>query len=778
MAEEKVILKDGGNTGGFSRSKESIEETPAPAPEHGKFAAFQKIFKDTKFLFIFAIFLGIVLFLIAILLFLYSKNSTPNDLLIPQSDISAPEMSAQNDENLKFDMKKMDSMVQKANALYQKGQREQALEVYQQIALYSEALSNYNLGVSQMNQENYAQALESFKDAIASNENQTVSAINAAVCALHLNDTKKFQYYLDLAYVNLVNEGDSPLFDYYLSLINYYKGFYPEALQSFQQNTSPAYSDEAKYLSAKIYTKMGLDERALQNLLAQGNYEVSLPLGLLYARMGEYNKARTALNQAMKIQKDHNKSIAALNLIDLKTGNYADMMDRITKYFRHNERKILDTYKIKVRLNKNLSNIQIAQNEFKKDFLPDKKAQVDTIFYFAPYEVFDALQAAEYINKANVSSYIKDGRDLNLLLSTSKALSSANVRLAKIISDAINNKLHKANADFKKLLSTYAEHSILQYNLALSYAQLQKYDLAFNHFSSAYHLNPKNYLAGAFALLSGSISGKDINRLMNEISENMSLENAKDDLALSIMSFANNNNAAMMSILDSAPKNNALDKILRIIVAKNNGLNSEYESQINALKELLNDDILSNILYFNARNSNLNIKEYAQNAQIYFQNLKLDYKSLAGGALVVRDDYIELMRVSGLLNQEREKIKQMLALSNDDEMGLSSVLAYMDIYAGLYEEAYALYDELINTMGVKDTSTYFLAAVAATGANNPNAAIALLELSRLEDDSNAEARAALGMLYQEVQNYEPALFQYSKVANGTKNKIFTFGLRQ
>ncbi|MGJ9009080.1 hypothetical protein ACI2BK_08710, partial [Campylobacter jejuni] len=69
-----------------------------------------------------------------------------------------------------------------------------------------------------------------------------------------------------------------------------------------------------------------------------------------------------------------------------------------------------------------------------------------------------------------------------------------------------------------------------------------------------------------------------------------------------------------------------------------------------------------------------------------------------GGPNIAREFYVNLMHIAGLLNLERQKFK-----------------------------------ELINVSGAKDTKTLFLAAVAAVGANNPNSAIALLQLSKLTD---------------------------------------------
>ncbi|EDH1343848.1 hypothetical protein GCX35_09605, partial [Campylobacter jejuni] len=71
----------------------------------------------------------------------------------------------------------------------------------------------------------------------------------------------------------------------------------------------------------------------------------------------------------------------------------------------------------------------------------------------------------------------------------------------------------------------------------------------------------------------------------------------------------------------------------------------------------------------------------------------------------------------------------------------------------------------------------FLASVAAVGANNPNSAIALLQLSKLTDKNNKESKVALGLLYQEVGNYEAAMTQYRTLPNDFKSEFFTFDIK-
>ncbi|WP_144581876.1 tetratricopeptide repeat protein [Campylobacter coli] len=736
-------------------------------------------YKDRKFMSLVGLSLGIICILVFTLFYLTFNEGKIKPDIIASKPIEQPVVMP--DESYNYnDMTKVDGMIQKANALYLKGEVEQALKVYEQIAVYNESLSNYNLGVSQMNEGKFDKAFDSFKKAIANGENQSVAAINAAVCALKLNDKEKFKYYIDLAQVYLPKEGKSKLYDYYLALINYYKGYYPEALQMLQRVNLEPYTDVSKYLSAKIYAKMDFDAKSVQQLNTQGSFEPSLSLGLLYARMGEYDKAKIALNTAMKIERDFNQSLSALTLVDIKTGDFQDMLLRLQDTYRNDEDKykILDRYKIKVRLNKELFNIAIAQRNFSNDILKKQKDQFDLLFYFAPYQVFDSKQASLYIKKANITNFVDDSSDGQSYLARSQALSSTNVKISNIINDALNQKLRLANKEFQALLEDYPEHSILQYNLALTYAQMQNYELAYKHFSSSYHLNPKNYLAGAFAMFCGKLSDNDTTKLYHEILDNIAADSKfKANMQKNMLFLANGDYISMLPYLDENGQKTPLNLIFETIIAKNNNLNNQVDVRIAKLRSELPQDIVANILYFNSLNSNLNIKEYAQNAQIHFKNLQVDYRSVFGGSNIARELYVNLMHIAGLLNLERQKFKTLINTSKVKDEGMIQTLAYLDIFAQQYEESYALYNTLIDEYGAKDSRTLFLASVAAVGANNPNSAIALLQLSKLTDKNNKESKVALGLLYQEVGNYEAAMTQYRTLPNDFKSEFFTFDIK-
>ncbi|MBX2078420.1 tetratricopeptide repeat protein [Campylobacter peloridis] len=752
-----------------------VEEEPQEIQKEEK-----KKFLDKKFIILISALGGLALVLLIILILLIVLKKEPESLPITQNN-------AQEDNTTisitKIPSSALDQMIQKANVLYEKGDIENALELYNNVNLFNQSLSSYNLGVAQMKQKDYTKAIENFKQSLKLEEHKVAAAINLAVCYFNIGDKDKFSYYIDLARVYLPQDSKSTLYNYYLGLINYYQGFYPEALQMLTKtDNNQAYKDESFYISAKIYSLLNSEKDAIELLKKQESFEASLPLGLLYAKTGDYVNAKEYLQRASKIDNQKSQSETALALVELKTGNYNNGAHILKNLYTKDKSEVTKYYNIKTILKKNFSNIDIAQQSFAKKIITGKQHIYDLLFYFAPYRVFDAKQSMELITKADLGNFIQAYEYENQLLTQSKTLSGANIELSKAINLAFNYHLREANEQLKNLSNTYHAHDVIHYNLALTYAQLQDYINAAKHFSTAYHLNPKNYLAGIFAIFCMDLTKKDYTKLFNELIENLQLDQNIDQSAniyKSLLYLPRNDYVAMIPYLDnnSIQKKTPLELMFAIIAANGNHLDNIRNTKIKELKELLNKDIISNILFFNSKNMDLSIKDYAKQAQGYFQGIELDYNSLFGGAGIVKDSYIALMQITGLLNHVRNDIKKRLSLSSKNSVGLIFALAYIDIFAKEYQEAYTLYNILIDDYKIKDAQTLFLAAVSAIGSNNPNSAIALLELAKLENEETLEARLALGLLYHEVQNIEPALFQYEKVGNNFNSKFFTFDIK-
>jgi hypothetical protein len=121
-----------------------------------------------------------------------------------------------------------------------------------------------------------------------------------------------------------------------------------------------------------------------------------------------------------------------------------------------------------------------------------------------------------------------------------------------------------------------------------------------------------------------------------------------------------------------------------------------------------------------------------------------------------------------------------LIVEKHDTRGVMQALALVDIYLNFFEEAFSIYNTLIDDFKESDPNTLFLASVAAIGANKHANAIALLELTILDKNLvNSEARFALAMLYQEDTNLKASSIHLREIMdNNFQSKYFDFNLKE
>ena len=775
MAEEEVVVL---KPPGEQAEQEAPEEAKTEAPE--EIVSLESIAnegvlqdesipepipvkKSNKKLFIVAGVVALVLIILIVVLLVILLKKDKKENIDTASIVKNIENNYQTQN---FGASKIDEMINKANQLYERGNKFEALKIYENVAVYNQSLSNYNLGVSQMKQERCDEAIVSFNKAITDRENTAVSAINAAVCSLELNNTKNFNYYIGLADSFLQYENNSPLYSYYYALINYYKGNYYEALQALSHPNTADYKNEYAYLSAKILSLLGDDERAIAKLESQKAFKADFTLAQLYARLGKYDKARDYLTKASKNTPNIDLIKMTEALIDLKTADYGDAAAFIKDVYDYNASLPSKIYKIKTILKPDLFDVSLAQAHFSDDMFFDRTRRYETLFYFAPYKVFDAKQSIEQIRKGGVSVFLDDTSAANDYLSQSAAASKVNAKLSEAIAKALSYRLKEANKEFEELASTYPNHSILQYNLALSYAQLGNFSLAAKHFIASYHQDVNNHLAGIFGAICLDINRNLNPKLIEEIGEN--LENDKSlkpiNLYASLLSLVSGNQSAMIRWLEESKEQTMLNLAFDIIIAKVTNNDELMAKKADELLKILPNDIIANILNFISKNKEQNVKEYAKAIQIHFNGKQLDSNAFYHGADIIKKQYIKLLQISGLLTRERDKLRAELK-NAPKNINLIQTLAYIDIFTNDFEESYKLYNQAIDEFKVNDASTLFLASVAATGAGKVSNAIALLELTKLNDASAIENRIALGLMYQQIDNIKAALIQYSKIGN-------------
>ncbi len=767
MAEEEIIILEADHE--ISELEKDIEiETQEEVKDNDK--------KKKKLLLIIIFVIILILLVMAVIVAVILNNRQPAKVTNINTQEIVKKLTKKESVS-QFSPSKLENMIKKANILYERGEKHKALKIYGKIATFNEALSFYNIGVAKMKEKNYQEAIDAFKKAIRNREQKCTSSINAAVSALHLGKTKLFSYYIDLAYAYLPDEVNSPLYSYEMSLVNYYRNFYYEALSTLEHPSHGFYKDTQNYLASKILSLIGNDKEAINMLLKINSSEENLPLGLLYARIGEYDIAKKHLLKAERHTNEPIRIKIALALVENKLGNLQNSAKLMSDAQKLNNKEALSIYPIQVILKKSLFDVNLAQRNFEKELFFNDENSYGLLFYFAPYKIFNAAQSVEYIRKGSMDVFLDKLGSALTYLKASSNISRVNISIGKGIKEALNNHIFKANKIFKSLLKDYPQHSILHYNLALSYAQIGDYLQAYKHFSTSYHLNNTNYLAGVFAIFSAKLINKNVSKLVDDVKASINLDKKLPDINLfsSLINLSENNQFSLSRWIETDKKNKPLNLVFDIIISQRIANSKFYREKSQELQAVLPKDLLSNIIFFHMKNSGKNIKEYAKAFQIEFKNSSLDFNSFYYGPKIVREQYIKLLQISGLLFHERNILKAKMPLEKNDPMALTYTLAYLDIFANNFEESYVLYNKLIDDYKQKDTRTIFLAATAAIGAGHIENAIALLELSKLIDSENLESRYALGLLYQEVQNFKGAAIQYARIGDsGFKSKFFSF----
>jgi tetratricopeptide (TPR) repeat protein len=770
MAEEEVVILEAEDDVAplVDENEEESSAKPVEIPKDDD--------KNKKIIIIAGAVAAFVIVILIVVVIVVLKNKKPPQVenINPQEIVK--KLTKKEDIG-QFSKSKVEDMIRKANLLYAKGQKQEALKIYGEIATFNQAISSYNIGVAKMKEKNYKDAIKAFKKAILNAEQKTISSINAAVCALHLHNMKLFEYYIDLAYAYVPNEINSPLYSYEISLINYYRNFYYEALSSLKHPSSRFYKDEQKYLSSKILSYIDNNKEAIDMLMSINSDITNLPLGLLYARIGEYLLAKKHLVKALNTSKDKVKVKMALALVENKLGNLNSCAKLLGDARAIDEQKAKNLYPIEVILKKSLFDVNLAQKNFTKKLFFNEENTYALLFYFSPYKIFDSTQTVEYIRKGSINTYLDELTPALSYLSASSSISKVNSSIAKGIKKALANHIFQANMIFKSLLPSYPNHSILHYNLALTYAQIGDYALAYKHFSTSYHLDNTNYLAGVYAIFAGKLLKKDISKLSEDVKSSMQLDKHLKPVNLysSLINLSENNQFSLSRWIENDKSIKPLNLAFDIIIAQKISNQEFYRKKTQELKAKLPKDLMSNILYFNMNNYQKKIKDYAKAFQIYFKDNRLNLSSFYYGAKIARIQYVKLLQISGLLYHQRDEIKKRLPLEREDAMSLTYTLAYLDIFTHNFEESYVMYNKLIDDYKRKDSKTIFQASVAAIGARHIENAIALLELSKLIDPTNMESRYALGLLYQEVRNFKGASIQYSKIGDsGFKSKFFSF----
>jgi predicted Zn-dependent protease len=717
----------------------------------------------------------IVVLLIVVTALLLIKRSS----IQTNNDFSNLDNKLQESKKPVVEPSKLENMIAKANYLYATGSKDKALALYENIAHYSQAISQYNLGVAQMKSKQYTLALKTFQNAILNDEKRCVSAINAAVCSLHVKDTASFKYYIDLAYAYLPYEINSPLYSYYYTLINYYNKNYLASLSGLKHTEHPAYPVVQNHLSAKINALYNNNYDAIDSLEKINEDVDDLSLGLLYARIGDFNLAINHLDNAITKNEQPLKAKLARSYINLKAGHAQKAASQLKKVTDEYPQKVYTTYPIRVKLKDVLFQPQKAQALYRKKIQNSKFLNYQKIFYFSPYKIFNANQTISYIRKGNANIYIDNVESAQEYLKKSYSASNVDIGITKAIKKALSLKIREANQDLQKLIKIQPKHSILHYNLALTYAQIGNMIQANKHFLRSYHLDAKNYLSGVYAVMTSQLINKNYTKLESILKDALSTEETSEEIDLynTLLHVSDNDYLSAIEWLDKDYKQRPLYLMLDTLIAMKTKNLDRAKSAASKLTVIFPHDILPHMIYIDTHFSTYKIPKYAEEVLKYLNKQHFNFTDLYYGPFISRYTYVQEYLITGRLYYLRQQLKQVLQTTDTNTQDIESTLALASLYDKKFEESYSLYNHLIDELKVRDAYTLYLGAVASTAAQHHANAIALLELSKMKNENFFEARYALALLYMEMKNNEGASIQLQKINNDAfESEYFEFNI--
>jgi tetratricopeptide (TPR) repeat protein len=672
----------------------------------------------------------------------------------------------------------LEGLIAKAALLYEGGSPNEALEIYERVSLYNESLSLYNLGVARMKKDEYKGAIEAFDRQIARQSNRTPGAINAAVCALKLNDEPLFRHYVRIAKEALIEESASPLYGYYYTLVGYYDDRPFDALLGAATPTIDYLNEEQNLILAKMRLLFDDAAGSIEALEKTNRNENLLTLGLLYARIGDYQNAADRLSKAINANVDVERAQSAALLVHLKNGLFKEASTLINNALKAERNPFL--YPIRVKLKDRLFDVAEAQNYFAERLLIDESVFLRAMFAYAPYIMVDPNRSVTEIRKGQIALSGGEINEATALLEQARSFSSAGARMSAAIKLALNNRLILANQALAKAEEELKTSDSLEYNLALSYAQLGRFAQAYAHFRRAYYLNSKNVEAGVYAALLSSFAGADESRLIERL--DAALSDRQDERSVfwrALLGFRNNDFQLSESWLNRANRENMPQYTLFDLFC------ADHSNRPDALKKAALDllkhnpnDPLFNIFAFYADNKDKSIRVFSFEAQKFMARRDMNFDSLYYGSSVTRDLYIKLSLITGNLEKTRELLANKLATEKNEPRAIMQALIATDIYRQNFEEAYAISNALIDELGMQDSETLLQGAIASIGAGHKENAIALLQIAKNVDPKNKEARFALGLLYQEINNAKGAALEYSLIGNGRyESQFFDFDIR-
>ncbi|BCZ18512.1 Anaphase-promoting protein [Helicobacter sp. NHP19-012] len=688
----------------------------------------------------------------------------------------------------------VNTLIKKAEILYNHGQIDESLQVFSNISNISSSIANHNLGVIRMRKHDYAGALQAFNDALAIKGNDSVDAIDAMAAAFYINNMDLYTRYLKVAVDNMSEIEKQPIYSYVYALTLYYGGHYFETLSALTNPNSDLFNGDRQRLAAKIYLLFGDEASAITQLSATATPRDNKALGLLYARMGDYEQAIEYLQRYNERYKEDKDVLVALELIALKLGDFGAVQDILKALLydinksKHQEKILTDTYPIEPSPNAYFFDMNTIRKDFwSRNFKDGPGLPIDRVlFYYAPYKLVNIKSALGAIQEGVFfvdSSGSQDFTGAVNFLENGKYGSLADRHMIAGIKHLSLFHLRLALKEFELSLEDNPNSSVAHYDTGLIYAQLENFHKARFHFKKAYHLDPKNVLAGIFAVMSTRLDYRDPSALLKQITLDFQTLKFSDPtrhaFLSSFLSYLNGATDDDLNWMQKAKRPLSIYYALGVAYANRTHNKQRLVKNFAALKKMRPKNMLTSVFYEMMLKYHADIRQML-GAYAFLTNKKTNFEELIHGPLLARKMYIYMGFITGLLNQEEEELNARLSASNNQEMStdLLRMLGLLHIFQKQYEKSIGIYNALIDKLGDHEMEVYELASLSYIALKRFDDAALLLEIGKSMDPGNYDVRYGLGLLYQRVGNLEASLNNFGAIkAHDFHSSYFDFYLR-
>ncbi|WP_104758328.1 tetratricopeptide repeat protein [Helicobacter acinonychis] len=667
------------------------------------------------------------------------------------------------------DENQVDAMIQKASILYEQGQKDEALHLFDKIASFSQGIASHNLGVIKFKEKDFNGALDLFDSSIASKENASVSAIDALVSAYYLQDADLYYHYLKIARDTLYKDYKKSFYSYAYALKSYYAEEYFEALSPLMHPNSNAFLKPNARLASKLFLMFKDEANAYKQLQKSADIQDELSLGLLQARLGNYKQALEHLQHYLRNYPKDLNALMALELVGLKMGDTLKASEALKLASHTKEDSVLANsfYPIKPTINPVFLDKEKAKERFwntqyfegKRDFI------YRLLFYYAPFKVLDSKETLGVIEEGLFlldSDTQKDLEGASLAFKRGRLMAIADKNALKGLKELEKKRLKKALGFFNLSLKNSPNNALLHYNVGLIYAQLEDYYKAYFHFLRAFHLNSADYLSAIFAILASHFTHEDTTEFLREITESFYSQDfsspTQKALLSSLIAYLNYRTNWDMDWLKNAPKKLPFYYALEAVFAKESKDKKLMVQSFGNLKKMLPNDLISNIFYEIVSYYDASIR-HTLSIYTLLDSHKISWDQTMLGPILGRNFYAYMGFMVNDLDKQEKLLEQKIASLEEGEAPNDWLdnLALVSLFQGKYEKASALYQNLIDGLKDNEVRLKILASLVYIAQNNYDGAALWLELGKLDEPNNENIRYALGLLYQRKGDLKSAL---------------------